>query len=1002
MFESDTFSKRVKNMEKYIFSEQERSVMEGLQQAFAVYQFIDKRVVTLILSDGFCDMFGFTDRQRAYYEMDHDMYRATHPDDVARISNAAIRFAVEDGEYNVVYRTRIHNSPDYLIVHAAGKHVYTASGVRLAHVWYQNEGIYTGDSGLNKGALNALLNNALHEESLIKKSRFSYLTGLPGMTYFFELAEEGKKLIEEENGKPAMLFIDFSGMKYFNARNGFSEGDKLLQLFAGLLNRTFNNENCCHISGDHFAVLTREEGLEESLHRLFAECRELNGGNSLPLRVGIYLNNWEDVAVSVACDRAKIACDAMRNTFDSCFNYYSKDLREAEENRQYILTHIDCAIKEKWIKVYYQPIVRAVNGRVCDEEALARWIDPEKGFLSPACFIPYLEEAGKIYKLDLYMVDQVLEKLKKQKEMGFDIVPHSINFSRSDFDTCDLVEEVRRRVDDAGIPRNMITIEVTESSVGSDFDFMKAQIARFQELGFPVWMDDFGSGYSSLDVLSSIRFDLLKFDMIFMKRFNESENRKIVLTELMHMATSLGIDTVCEGVETEEQVHFLQEIGCSKLQGFYFAKPLPVESILERYNNGKKISYEDPHDSAYYEAMGWINLFDLAVFATEGDNNTFQNFFNTLPMAILEIDNGILHYVRSNPSYREFIKRFYQADVSEMRFDIDAPAFANTTFVHNIRRSAETNGRVIFDETMKDGSTVHALARRIVQDEAAGKTAVVVAVLSVTEPNEGTTYAEIARALAADYYNIYYVDLKTDRFIEYTSSVGGEELAVERHGEHFFEAAKRDVMTRIYEEDREAFLAGFSKENVLRKLDEHGAVTTTYRLIDTGVPMYVSMKISRMYPDTQHLIIGINIIDAQMKQHELNDTIQRETIASARIMALSEGYLTLYTVDRDTLHYYEYNATKDYKSLGLDITGTDFFRQTQESAKHFVYEEDLPFFLQECTKEKVLKAIEEKGFFRLEYRLMIHKTPKKVLLKIVPVRESDGDKLIVGVRLCKE
>jgi len=185
-------------------------------------------------------------------------------------------------------------------------------------------------------------------------------------------------------------------------------------------------------------------------------------------------------------------------------------LSEEATNRQYIIENIDRALEGKWIQVYVQPIIRAVNERVCDVEALARWFDPEMGVLSPASFIPALEEAGLIYKLDLYMIDRVLELIQAQMAEGFTVVPHSVNLSRSDFDACDIVEEIRRRVDDAGICRDRITIEITESVIGSDFEFMKAQVERFQKLGFAVWMDDFGSGYSSVDVLQSIRFDLLR------------------------------------------------------------------------------------------------------------------------------------------------------------------------------------------------------------------------------------------------------------------------------------------------------------------------------------------------------------------------------------------------------------------------------------------------------------------------------------------------------------
>ena len=988
-------------MERFQFSDQEMSILEGLQQAFAIYQFIDKRVVTLVLSDGFCDLFGYTDRDMAYYDMDHDMYKDCHPDDVARIANAAIRFAKEEDEiYNVVYRTRSKKDNDYRIIHAMGKHAYTDTGVRLAHVWYSDEGLYSDDYDVNKNVLNKLLNNALHEDSLIKKTQFDYLTGLPSMSYFFELAEAAKSETEKNGKNAVLLFFDLNGMKFFNARYGFSEGDKLLLEFGRLLSETFNNERCCHIGGDHFAVYTVEDGLEDILYKLFEKCRNLNNGNTLPVRVGIYNYSLEDVAVSVACDRAKFACDALRHTFESGFNYFNKSLRDSAELRQYIVTNIDRAIKEKWIHVYYQPIVRAVNGRVCDEEALARWIDPEKGFLSPAYFIPYLEDAGKIYKLDLYMVEQVLEKMKFQQKAGFDIVPNSINISRSDFDACDIVEEVRKRVDAAGISHDKITIEVTESAVGSNFDFMKEQISRFQQLGFPVWMDDFGSGYSSLDVLSSIHFDLLKFDMIFMRKFNEGDSRKILLTELMRMATSLGLDTVCEGVETEEQVRFLQEIGCSKLQGFYFDKPIPLETILERFRTGTQIGYENPDETPYYDTMGRINLYDLSAVANE--DNALQKFFNTIPMGIIEVENDSFRYVLSNPSYRNALKRYFDVELSELRYSFDDPPAGAEVFVNNIRQTSLTAGLMIFNETMPDGTVFHALARRIIQDEKTGKIAIVIAILSITEPDEGASYANIARALAADYYNIYYVDLDTDCFIEYSSPVGRDEITVERHGDHFFEALRRDSMTRIYEEDRDNFLLNFTKEKILHELDEHGAFSITYRLIDTGEPMYANMKITRLSPDSKHLIIGISIIDSQMKQHEYLDTIQREKTAYSRIVALSGGYLTLYTVDPETEKYYEFNASTDYKSFGLAVSGDDFFQTTIDNSRKFVCKEDHEYFFSNFSKEQVMDAIREKGYYKLVYHLLIGGVPKLVTLKIVTVKESDGEKLIVGIRLKKE
>ncbi len=989
-------------MRRYKFTAEEQSLMEKLQVPFAVYQFIDKRIVTLVLSDGFCRLFGYDERSRACYDMDHDMYRDTHPDDVARISDAAFRFAGEGGSYEVVYRSRNKDRSGYNIIHAFGAQMHTHSGETLLQVWYADEGTYQEEAPAQGGGLYRSIDTSLHEESLLNTSYYDYLTGLPSLTHFFQLVEAMQAQTDSAQCPSVFLFLDLSGMKFFNSNHGFAEGDKLLRSFSRMLIQTFGSDNCCHVGGDHFAVYTKEEGLEDTLNRLFSDCRKLNGGKSLPVRVGIYPSRLEDVPVSIACDRAKFACDELRNTFESGFNYYNKDLRDQAERRQYILSNLDRALAERWIHVYYQPIVRAVNGHVCDEEALARWIDPVRGFLPPSDFIPFLEDAGLIYKMDLYVLDQILEKMRFQLNAGFHVVPHSVNLSRSDFDACDMVEEIRRRVDASGVGRDRITIEITESVIGSDFTFIKKQVERFQKLGFPVWMDDFGSGYSSLDVLQSVKFNLIKFDMSFMRKLDEGESGKIILTELMKMATSLGVDTVCEGVETEAQVRFLQEIGCSKLQGYYFSKPIPLEQILERYEKGIQIGYENPEESGYYEAIGRVNLYDLAVISNK-DDDAFQKYFNTLPMAILTVAEDGVRFVRSNQSYRDFMERCFLLEMVDSNVLLPSdPTGPGAGFMKQVKRCSHPGGRAFFDEQMADGSTVHSFIRHIGENPVTGEAAYAIAVLSITDGKEGATYANIARALAADYYNIYYVDLETGDYIEYSSPVGGEELADEGHGKHFFEAARESVLTRFYEEDREPFLKSFTKENVLRELEEHGAYTATYRLMDTGTPMYVRMKAMRMRQDGKHLIIGISVVDSQMKQREMAEKIHREETAYARIMALSGDYLSLYTIDPESGRYFEYISTSEYNSLGFAKTGEDFFRQGTIDARKTVHPDDLSMFLSVFTKENVLQQVKEKGLFLLNYRLIISGQPQSVVLKIVSVTEKDGERLIAGVRMWKD
>ena len=558
-----------------LFPAEIRNVLEDSPQPVAVYQFFDHRVEPLIVSDGFCKLFGYPDRSRAVHILDQNMYKDIHADDRERFSGAILRFSEGKEDLDVVYRTMAGMSSDYRIVHARGAHLHTGTEARIAHVWYMDEGIYTENDEGSGTLMNQALNKALHEESILNATHFDSLTGLPGLTWFFKLCEAQKTEILRNGGQSVLLYIDLSGMKYFNEKYGFTEGDHLLKAFSALLLQLFGKENCSHISADRFAAHTTEDDLEGRLHHLFDEAAKINGSKTLPVRIGICSTSAGNVSIISAFDRAKLACDAIRHSDSSCFNYYKKEMSDTLRRRQYVIANIDRAIREKWIVAYYQPIVRAADETVCDQEALARWIDPTEGFLSPTEFVPHLEDTGLIYKLDLCILDQVVEKIRSRLDARLPVVPHSINLSRSDFEARDMVEEVAKRVDAAGIAHSMINIEITESTIGSDFEFITEQVKHFRERGFAVWMDDFGSGYSSLDVLQSIQFDLIKFDMSFMRKLDEGENGKIILTELMKLAAKLQLDTICEGVEKEEHVRFLQEIGCSKLQGFFFSKPVP-------------------------------------------------------------------------------------------------------------------------------------------------------------------------------------------------------------------------------------------------------------------------------------------------------------------------------------------------------------------------------------------------------------------------------------------
>lgn len=699
-------------MDKYQFDESLHRELESSCIPFAVYQFIDRRVVTLVLSEGFMGVFGFTDRDEAYDVMDHDMYRDAHPDDVSRIADAAFRFAVEEAPYNVVYRTRRPGESGYRIVHAFGKHVYTETKVRLAVVWYVDEGEYLPGAPKEGSELQGNFSSYLRGVTRFHVNYYDFLTGLPNMTYFFELADAGRKRIRSLGGETAFLFFDLVGMKLFNGKYGFAEGDRLLRAFARVLVKYFSVENCGRFGQDHYAVYTSTAHLEDVLEQLIRDCRSLNEGKSLPIRIGIYLDQADSVDIGTACDRAKMACDSKRGGFVSEYHYFDMTLLANTAKQHYILENFERALREGWIKVVYQPIVRASTGLICNEEALARWIDPLKGTLSPSEFVPILEDALLIYKLDLYMVDHVLADIKRKEEAGLSVLPVSVNLSRTDFECCELVEEICRRVDRAGVSRELLIIEITESTIGLNPDEMRRQISRLRELGFHVWLDDFGTGYSSLDVLQTFDIELIKFDLSFMQQFNRTEKSQIILTELMKMALMLGIDTVVEGVQTEEQVRFLNGIGSDKLQGDYYSRPIPLETVLERHRAGVGRAQEDAREAAYYTAIGTANLCDPgAIEACAGQ--AFRPYLQSLPMAILEMSGQTMRFLRFNESYVEFMRRCFGIELSSSYTVEMTENNPGTAFHSAIAECAAVEDWVSVREQLPSGITIRSLLRRV-------------------------------------------------------------------------------------------------------------------------------------------------------------------------------------------------------------------------------------------------------------------------------------------------
>ena len=459
---------------------------------------------------------------------------------------------------------------------------------------------------------------------------FDTLTGLPNMEYARMRGEDFADDIRIAGGIPCVIYFDIVGMKLYNNANGYDKGNEFLLNFAAFLKKQFPNNLICRQSNDHFTIVADNRNAEEKLNEVRKYVKSVISKISMDVNVGLCkIDEFEDMLN--ASEKAKIACKVQKLSGDNFIRYYDDDLRKALVLQNYVVNHIDEAIKNGYIKVYYQPVVRTITETFCGMEALARWVDPQYGFLNPAVFIGALEESRQIHKLDSHVINIVCKEMREEMDDGNPVVPVSFNLSRLDFIGCDIFEVVERALDKYKIDRDYIRVEITESIMASD-SYVRNEIQRFRLAGYEVWMDDFGSGYSSLNTLKDYKFDELKIDMVFLSNFNEAS--RTIIRSTVRMAKNLGLKTLAEGVETKEQMEFLKGIGCEKVQGYYYGKPMPLKETL-RHMAAMGMHIEDPKSRLVYSRLGSLD------------------YLVDTPKAVMSFENGMFKFLFVNKQYEE-------------------------------------------------------------------------------------------------------------------------------------------------------------------------------------------------------------------------------------------------------------------------------------------------------------------------------------------------------------
>lgn len=458
---------------------------------------------------------------------------------------------------------------------------------RHKYDWFRVTAICFFDSNRNRQSISYLFTNinerAEIEQNLKFYSEKDTLTALPNMRAFLQSAQV---LIEEHPEEEyEIVRMDIERFRIISEMFGIDEGDKLLKFIAVKIQEYLDEEDevaYCRIASDVFAMCipVHSYSVDTMIQKLQKAVTEYPKNYEVVLSFGRYYVTKEDreqkVPVSNLVDRAAAAQITIKGNYLQHVAVYDESIRKKEADEAMILSEMNHALENGEFQVYLQPKVNMQTGKIIGSEALVRWQHPGKGLISPAAFVPVFEKNGFIIEIDKYMIRNTCAIIRRWIDSGIPVYPVSVNLSRLNLYNKRIIQDIREYVEEYHIPREYISFEITESAFSGDNSYIKILAEKLQKEHFKVLMDDFGSGYSSLNTLKEIPVDVLKIDLKFLPAGENDEKANLIIKHVVEMAVDLDLMIIVEGVEREEQVEFLTKIGCKIAQGFYYYRPISV------------------------------------------------------------------------------------------------------------------------------------------------------------------------------------------------------------------------------------------------------------------------------------------------------------------------------------------------------------------------------------------------------------------------------------------
>lgn len=481
-----------------------------------------------------------------------------------------------------------------------------------------------------------------------------YMTSHDSLTQLFNresFCEKTDQLIKNNPGcKYTLVISDIKNFKVINDLFGSDSGDKVLIRIAEKVKMLAeSNGTYGRLGSDKFAICIPSS--ECDAQKIIDDMDDwINNSGIISYNIKIYLgicdiDDERNVPADRICDRAVMALKSAKRDYLKRFMYYDNNMRRSIMDEESILNEMESALAKGQFKLCYQPIFSISSGKPVSAEALVRWIHPTRGIIPPNKFIPIFENNKFITNLDKYVLEEACKYQRKRLDEGKKLIPISVNFSRLDCYLPGICEDVLALIKKYGLTTKMIKIEITESAYTEDKEQIISVAEKLHNYGFSILMDDFGSGYSSLNILKEVKFDILKIDKTFVDDMKDSDMGGAIVSSVVRMARLIGVDVIAEGVEDQYQIDFLRGIGCDIIQGYYYSKPLFEEEFSATLD--KYIGMTD--DESVIVFQNNISV-DSAWGARENMNTVFDGLIGALGLYELSRD-GVLEIIRVNDAY---------------------------------------------------------------------------------------------------------------------------------------------------------------------------------------------------------------------------------------------------------------------------------------------------------------------------------------------------------------